>query len=74
MLPLVFEKLKGKSEIILNCEDWLNSFSRKMTCIDPIGVNELTKSSDVKSAINDYRYNEDSRYDELLAVWKVWNK
>ena len=65
------EKLKGKSQIILNCEEWVNSFSRKMTCIDPILLSELTKSAEVNSAIVEYRSAEDSRYEELLAVWEI---
>jgi len=69
-----FEKLKGDAQIILNCEEWVNSFSRKMTCIDPILLSELTKSSEVNSAIVEYRSAEDSRYYELLEVWKVSNK
>jgi len=69
-----FEKLKDKSQIILNCEEWVNSFSKKMTCIDPILLNELTKSSEVNSAIVDYHSAEDSRYYELLDLWNISNK
>ena len=69
-----FEKLKGDAQIILNCEEWVNSFPKKMTCIDPILLNKLTKSSEVKSAIVEYRSAEDSRYDELLDFWNISNK